>query len=371
MARLYKHKLRGWQLHYTVYFPDGTERKKYRHYRNKLLATDRLRDSERLENASLRGNATRDELLLFRRLNFLSEDEASRLLGTAIYVPTLGELAGQLLKRLELDCRPSVKVTNRYRVGHLLHFFGDSTQISSLTTERIESYRHHRISKGISAATVNKEMVKLAQIFDIAVEKKVVDANPARKLKKLKDFRGRKPRALTKDEIARLLETAKKSGLMRGLAYEAILCYLYTGMRRNELLYFEWGDISFDKRMITIQEKSEFRPKGRPRVVGLSKKLESALSNLPREGKYVFGGERPFLSEKSISTLFKRLVVESGLPKDVSLHTLRHTYISHLLEAGTNPRRVQELAGHASFGTTWKYSHVLPTEEVVEDLLDF
>lgn len=83
------------------------------------------------------------------------------------------------------------------------------------------------------------------------------------------------------------------------------------------------------------------------------------------------GGTSPLIKGDGITHAFKKLVKKAGLPPSITLHSLRHTYITHLMEAGVNPRRVQELAGHRDFSTTWRYAHALPSEGVAEDLLDF
>jgi len=220
-----------------------------------------------------------------------------------------------------------------------------------VTADDVEAYMASR--KPVAApATVNREVIKLAQLLDLAG----VEKNPARKVKRLPDKMHRIPRALTDEEIDRVLSAARsETGLFKGFAYQVILTYLYTGMRRNELLYMEWTDIDFDARRIKIQVKEEFDPKGGySRVVGISKKLAVILSNLPHTGRFVFGGDQPLMTPEAMSHSFKRMVKNYNrgkepheqIPKDVHLHTLRHTYVTHLMEHGINPRRVQDRAGH-------------------------
>lgn len=374
MARLYPHKTRGWQLLYTVYFPEGSEKRKFRYFKNKLKGQDALQDVEKLEHRSLKGTLTQEDLLYFLRCKYLSKTEADQLLGAAVIPPTLGQLAGQFLARSKTECRPRVHASNAVRVGHLLSFFGD-VSANAITMDSIEDYRRDRL-KTVSAATVNKEIIKLGQLLDIALEKNAIQENPARRIRRLRDARERKPRSLTKDEIEKLQGFARNERhLFNGYAYEVLMAYLYTGMRRSELTWLEWEDIDFDKRRITVQakiEKDGFRPKpGSARVIGLSKKLANIFKGLPRGGRFVFGGDRPLMAADGVGHAFKKLVRRAGLPESITLHSLRHSYITHLMEAGVNPRRVQELAGHQDMSTTWRYSHALPSDGVAEDLLDF
>lgn len=375
MARLYRHKLKGWQIHYRLHFPDGSSKRKFRYFRNKLLAQDALQDIEKLEHRSLRGTLTREDLLFFLRRKFISNAEATQLGGGAVQIPTLEELKDEFLRKSEVECRPGVHKTNEIRIQHLLDFFDPDTPASKITLEWIEDYRNWRL-KSVSPTTVNKEVIKLAQLLDIALAKKAIQENPARKIRRLRDLRERKPRSLTREEITNLLKAAKaEKRLFEGYAYPIIMTYLYTGMRRNELLWLEWEDVDFEKRRITIQAKRERKgfvtKTGKARVVGLSKKLQSVFEQLGKKGRFIFGGDKPLMKPDGVTHAFRRLADKVGLPRSVTLHSLRHTYITHLMEKGINPRRVQELAGHKTFETTWRYSHVLPSKEIEEDLLDF
>lgn len=326
---------------------------------------------------------TRQDLLFALRLRYVSQQEAEQIGGGhPVEIPTLGELAKQFLGRSEVECRPRVHQTNKARVQHVLDFFGDDLPVNMIATEHIEEYRRCRLEmparknspRKVTPSTVNKEIIKLGQLLDIAVERKAIEDNPARKLKPLRDEGQRIPRALSGDEIKRLSKTAQEQKeLFKGWAYEVVLTYLYTGMRRNELLWLEWEDVDLPKRRLTVREKEEWTPKpGGKGVVGIARRLrEEVFSKLPREGRFVFGGERPLMSGESATRAFRKLVKKAKLPVSISLHSLRHTYITHLLEQGTSLRRVQDRAGHGEITTTWKYSHALPSDEVIEDRLDF
>jgi site-specific recombinase XerD len=413
LARLYRHKQKGWQIHFTLYFPDGTARRKYRYFHNRALAERSLRDIDQLEYNSLKSLLTRDDLTLALRCRYLSQEEAARILNAPVTSPLLGELAQVFLARSEIECRPRSHTVNKIRVEHLLAFFGGECPATGIIRERIEAFRASRLSgsaplfasqikksehvtgrgifRPVTPTTINKEIIKLAQLLDIALERGAIAQNPARKIKRLRDLRERKPRALTKDEITRLLEAAQaEKKLFRGLAYEVISTYLYTGMRREELIWLEWEDVDLERRKITIQAKAEFKTKsGKARIVGIASTLAGIIATLPRTGRYVFGGtshssparientkermarEVPFMKGDGVGHAFRKLVKKSGLPDTITLHSLRHTYITHLMEAGVNPRRVQELAGHGDMSTTWRYAHTLPSHEIDEDRLEF
>jgi len=212
----------------------------------------------------------------------------------------------------------------------------------------------------VGAATVNKELIKLAQILDIAVEMRAIKENPARRVKPLQDKRCRVPRSMTDDEITSLLRTAlkDKDGLFLGCAYQFTMIFLFTGMRRSELAWLEWDDIDFDYKLIHIHAKLDWNTKtGRARTVGMAEQIDSILRSLPRSGRFVFdnGRDNPMITAGSLSRSFHRLRKKAELPSQITLHSLRHTYISHLLRAGIDIRRVQELAGHERITTTQRY----------------
>ena len=375
MARLYIHKTRGWQLHYKVYFPDGSQKAKYKYYTSKTKGLGALQDIEQIEIRSMKNALTRDDLLYAIRAKYLTKEEGEAISGKAVVDPTLKELAEKLIAMSKTENRDKTHRTNKGRIQRLRDFFGDDTPAKTITNEMIQKYRTKRLET-ISATTINKELIKLAQILDIALEMQAIETNPAREIKRLRDTRERKPRSLTRKEIKKLLAAAKnEKALFCGLAYPVIMTYLYTGMRRSELIYLEVEDVNIRTRKITIQstlEKDGYLTKtGKARVVGIAKALKPVLSLCTQKDRYFFGGSKPFMSRDGVTGAFRALREKAKLPPGITLHCLRHTYITHLLEKGVNPRLVQERAGHSTFRTTWKYAHVLPSYKIVEDELNF
>jgi hypothetical protein len=128
MARLYKHKTHGWQIHYALYFPDGTEKKKYKYYHNKLKAQDMLQDIEKIEHRSLKSTLLNEDILFAVRTNIITKDDANRLSpDKPIIVPTLDELKDIFLVTSKAENRPSTHTVNEIRIQHLLDYFGKPT----------------------------------------------------------------------------------------------------------------------------------------------------------------------------------------------------------------------------------------------------
>lgn len=381
MAKLYKHKRYGHQVHYTLYFPDGTELKKFRYSDSKGIALDILTDAEKMERKSIRHELGRQDVVEFQRLGLISPAEATRIYGSAVKIPTLEELSKKLLTDSEIECRPKVHETNEYRIETILSWFGKDLPADDVTEDLIKKYRSDRLSPGdkkkrpVLAATVNKEMIKLAQMLDYAVKMRALPANPARGISPLKEDLGRVPRALTGEEITRLLDVSRNApDVLYGKAWEIMMLYLYTGMRREELMNQLRQDVNLKKRTITIQssETGQWITKTRrSRIIGIAEDLVPVFDRLPEDSEYLLGGDKPICEPRSMSRAFDSLVKRAELPKNLSLHMLRHTYITHLLENGVSLRRVQYLAGHARLSTTARYLHLLPSDEISEDKLHF
>ena len=385
MAKLYRHKVHGWQLNYTLYYPDGTERIRYRTLRRKGEAGDLLEEAERLERKCIRGELSRQDALRCQRLGLISTDDAAALYGAAVEPITLDSLARTLLADSRVENRAKTHESNEYRVQTLLAWFGRERTANTITEEDVKEYRAHRLQcvpvndrrsgRHITPATVNKEVNKLCQMLDIALTRGAIDRNPARSVRPLKEDLGRLPRALSRDEVARLLDAAATFPELLGKrARDIMMLYLYTGMRREELIMQRWEDVDLPARKIRIQGDLEggWSPKARKaRVIGIARQIEPIIEALPYQGAYLLGGEAPLCNPESMSRAFRAIRDKAKLPRSLSLHTLRHTYITHLIERGVNLKRVQYLAGHARISTTERYTHLVSTDEVVEDRLAF
>ncbi|MEZ5014577.1 MAG: tyrosine-type recombinase/integrase [Chitinophagales bacterium] len=162
------------------------------------------------------------------------------------------------------------------------------------------------------------------------------------------------PNVLSKEEVQSIIMHTynEKHRLMLSLIYAC-------GLRRSELLALRIRDIDWFRKVISIR-----KAKGnKDRMVGLPKSLEKPLADyLKRYSpvQFVFEGQikgSPYHA-RSLQQVLKKSVFLSGITLPVSLHWLRHSYATHLLEAGTDLRYIQELLGHKSSKTTEIYTHV-------------
>jgi len=162
------------------------------------------------------------------------------------------------------------------------------------------------------------------------------------------------PTVLTHEEVARILKAANS------LKYRMIFAFLYSsGLRISEVVRLEGRDIDAGRRVIHVR-----RSKGaKDRMTVLSDvalTLLEAYIQAEEPGRYLFpsGEGNGHLTERSVQHVFERTVRRAGITKHATLHTLRQSFATHLLEAGTDLRYIQELLGHASAKTTQIYTHV-------------
>jgi integrase/recombinase XerD len=159
---------------------------------------------------------------------------------------------------------------------------------------------------------------------------------------------------LSKEEVKRILDAPvnEKHRVMLSLIYAC-------GLRRSELIELVPGDLERDRKLLRIRQSKGFKD----RVVPISEKVIQMIDLYIihfRPEKYLFEGQYRGgrYSASSLDKVFKEAVKRVGLRREVTLHGLRHSYATHLLESGTDLRYIQELLGHKSSRTTEIYTHV-------------
>lgn len=164
----------------------------------------------------------------------------------------------------------------------------------------------------------------------------------------------RLPNVLSKEEVRRILDSPinEKHRVMLSLIYAC-------GLRRSELIGLVLEDLERDRKLLRIRQSKGFKD----RVVPLSDKVivmvDQYITHF-KPKKYLFEGQYSGTrySASSIDKVFREAYKRAGMKGSVTLHGLRHSYATHLLEAGTDLRYIQELLGHKSSRTTEIYTHV-------------
>jgi len=213
---------------------------------------------------------------------------------------------------------------------------------------------HHA---GAATATICRKLTTVKQFYRYLVAERHLAADPTanveapRQVKKL-------PATLTLDEVERLL-AAPDAGKLAGLRDRAMLEVLYaTGLRVSELVNLARGDVNLKigfVRCVGKGNKERIVPLGSVAVGSLQHYLAAREDDAP----VLFPGRRRRpITRAAFWQTIKRLAKRAGILKDISPHTLRHSFATHLLERGADLRAIQEMLGHSSITTTQIYTHV-------------
>jgi len=221
--------------------------------------------------------------------------------------------------------------------------------IDQITNDDIIEFNNKYILANTYSASYQNQMVNAIKLFFRTVENSTLSIELVHRPKRAKVL----PNVLSKEEVKAILEAPSNT------KHKAMLSLIYAcGLRRGELLNLKIIDIESKRKLVIIKQS-----KGKKdRIVPLSEKIIMMLrdyytSYKPKE--FLFEGQAGGqYSEKSLESVLKQAIAKTSIKKPVSLHWLRHSYATHLLEAGTDLRYIQELLGHNSSKTTEIYTHV-------------
>lgn len=220
---------------------------------------------------------------------------------------------------------------------------------ADITDKRLQEYLASRMP-GITVYTANRIVIAVKAIFNFAVRRNLIPVNPVQNYK-LYPVPYNPARFLSKEEFVRLLESAKQEDL-----YPAVVTALYTGLRQRELFTLDWQDIDFNQGIITVRNKEGFTTKSRKfRVVPLHSALKAILWPRRRASGRIF-------DTTNSRRVFRRIIKHAKLP-GIGWHTLRHTFISRLVQEGVSLFKAAEWAGHADPKTTKRYAHLAPVKD--------
>ena len=226
----------------------------------------------------------------------------------------------------------------------------------------IRSYLAHLSRRKLSRATMARHLSALRSFFKYLVREELVEANPARTVATPKREK-HLPAVLQTSDVALLLEQPDTSRTL-GIRDAAWLELLYaSGLRISELTGIDLDDLELRSRLVKVRGKGS-----KERIVPFGSKAEAALrAYLAVRGELVHDVEEQAvfvnhrgarITTRSVRRLFDGYVRDASLRAGVSPHTLRHSFATHLLNAGADLRGIQELLGHASLSTTQKYTHL-------------
>jgi len=292
---------------------------------------------------------------------------AKRRAGFFISDKKLYEYIPQFLSHIRVHVKLSTAKRYVQIIKHLSDFLDiledPPTKLSQITPPVIEEYKLHRLGF-IKPQTVNYELTCLHHFFRYAVEMKYIRSNPTQEIKKIRKPQRKAPRFLTREEIARLLSRASPS------LNNIIRFLLNTGLRWGELRSLEWNDIDWNQKVIHIRIKEDWSPKGGERKIPMNDVVISIIKSLPKREGFIFTTKTGTqVRQQGTWTAFKLACRRAGI-ENATLHSLRHTFASHLVMAGVDLATVSKLLGHKDISTTMIYSHLSPNhlQQAVEKL---
>lgn len=276
---------------------------------------------------------------------------------------------------------------SRFR-QHLTPFFGE-TPLSKITGFDIERYKKHRLSEqsvqggtrtgkveegkslggrtgAVSPGTVNLELAALSHLMTKAVEWGWVTHKPPIHKFRLDNAR---THYLTTDQIKSLLAAAQQDD--NPIIYPFIVIALETSMRRMEILSIRLEHIDLDRRLVYLPH-AKAGAREQPITAFLAEFLRDYLEAAAPEQEWLFPARTKNSKTghaTSIEKAFRRVVTAAGLDiSQVIRHTLRHTAITHLVQAGVDLPTVQRISGHKTLTMVVRYAHQNGTH--IQEALD-
>ena len=256
-------------------------------------------------------------------------------------------LRQRMIRELELQ-RKSPRTVNAYVTavaGLAAHYRRSPDQI---TLEQVRDYLHLLLTSGkLSSSTCNQRLAGIRFFYREVLRQPFELRVPMKRT-------GRLPEPLGRQEVARLLQA------VTNVKHRALLMTAYAaGLRVAELVHLRIADIRSDRMLILVRSG-----KGdKDRYTLLSPRLLAELRAYWRQYRpsvWLFPGQAGNvpLSVGTPQTAFQQAKAKAGIKHGYGIHSLRHSFATHLLEAGVDLRTIQRLLGHASLSTTARYLHV-------------
>ena len=275
-------------------------------------------------------------------------------------------------RHVEATCRVSTAKAYSSSVGVLLAGLPPVKRVRDLRPALVENWRAARLNAGQCENSLNVTTGVLFGMFRWGVDVELIESNPLAKLKRLKVRKRRFRRALSEDEARALIEHSPER-LRRLWRF-----FLGTGFRRNEAVGLHWQDVDLDSREVFIS--AERSKNGDAATVPLSSALVEMLREMRAESGQTSG--LVFLNSRgdawtpnTLLRSFRLCLVAAGISETdesgkvcaaagLDIHSLRVSFITHLIRVGVNPKTVQRLARHRTIQMTLNiYARTFPEDD--------
>lgn len=274
--------------------------------------------------------------------------------GPAQRLPALNEVAApkeEQFKKWMHSKRYSENTVSTYTDALVIFLrYFSAKAINEINNQDVIDFTNYYLLANKFSASYQNQMVNALKLFFAIVESKKIEVERIHRPQREQKL----PNVLSKEEVKQILNAH------RNLKHKAMLSLIYScGLRRSELLNLKLEHIDSKRGLVIIKQS-----KGKKdRVLPLSLKILEMLRSYYqayKPKKWLFEGHKGEVQydERSLANVLKQALEKLKFTKPVTLHWLRHSYATHLLEAGTDLRYIQELLGHSSSRTTEIYTHV-------------
>ena len=235
-------------------------------------------------------------------------------------------------------------------------------EFAKASGEDLEAYMKYMDEMNFASSTISRSIASLRALYQFLKKEGKVEKDPSESLRAPK-VEKKAPEILTVQEVTRLLEQPDKS-TPKGLRDSAMLELLYaTGMRVSELIHLELDDVDLHLSYVTCHEGN------RERVIPFGEVCHDVLEKYLKLSRPVFvksPDEKVFftncsgtpMSRQGFWKVLKSYADEAGVRRDITPHTLRHSFAVHMLQNGADVRSVQEMLGHSDISTTQLYMNM-------------
>lgn len=235
--------------------------------------------------------------------------------------------------------------------------------VKKILSNHIKEYlKYLKISKKLTSASITRKLTSIKRFHKFLVLEQIVSFDESLYIESLKKEK-KLPQVLTIEEVDMLLNSLKTDTILN-IRNKAMMEVLYaTGVRISELINISLKDIHVNSKYINIIGKGD-----KERIVPLSDESVKILINYitnarvslsKKPNNFLFlNNDGNNISRQGFFKIFKKICLEAGINKNISPHSIRHSFASHLLENGLDLRYVQELLGHENIETTQIYTHI-------------
>lgn len=240
------------------------------------------------------------------------------------------------------------------------------TNIAGVDEHMIILYLMKLKQEGKAVTTISRHLASIKTFYKFLLGERIVTSNPTSNLETPKTGM-RLPQVMTEDEVERLLQQPNLNTPM-GIRDKAMLELLYaTGLRVSELVSLDVDQVNLNVGFLRCMgkgSKERMVPIGSVATEYLQLYLQKGRTHLAKKNSrnaLFLNHLGTRLTRQGFWKILKKYVQEAGIKTNVTPHTLRHSFATHLLEHGADLRAVQEMLGHADISTTQIYTHVTQT----------